>query len=270
MPHFTTSDDVNISYYIDDSTPPWRKPDTVLLLHPAMGSARRYFAWIPRLSKHYHVLRFDMRGHGASDLPSPDKPLTMERLLRDVTELLDHVGCERAHIQGNSAGGYIAQNMALDRADRVKSIMLFSSTPGLLHSPWPTWLGEVGKIGLRAFLAKNIKDRLPLDRVEPGHVDWFLDEAAKLDIDFGGRFVTLMSSLDWTDRLHGIRVPTLIVQPGILGGIGAASQYETMRKLIPDAQLIVYDGLPHHVCDSVPDRCVDDVLAFLRWRFGAP
>jgi hypothetical protein len=32
--------------------------------------------------------------------------------------------------------------------------------------------------------------------------------------------------------------------------------------------MISYDGMPHNICDSLPDRCADDVLAFLRRRFG--
>jgi hypothetical protein len=34
--------------------------------------------------------------------------------------------------------------------------------------------------------------------------------------------------------------------------------------------VISYEGLPHNICDSVPDRCVDDVLKFLEMRFGKP
>jgi 3-oxoadipate enol-lactonase len=272
MPSFTTSDGIEIAYYVDDSTKPWRTPGTVLLLHAAMGSAKRYFAWVPRLSAHYRVLRMDMRGHGASQVPSPDLPLTMDRLVRDVVELLDHAGCDRAHVAGTSAGGYIGQNLAMAHPERIRSLLLFSSTPGLRNSQWPVWLHRVEEIGLRRFLSDNMKVRMPVDQVEPAHIEWFLDEADKLDIRFGGRLVSLMSSLDWTDRLHEIPCPTLIVQPGAVegGGIGSASQYETMRDRIPDAQLVVYEGLPHHVTDAVPHRCVDDVLAFLRWHFGAP
>jgi hypothetical protein len=43
-----------------------------------------------------------------------------------------------------------------------------------------------------------------------------------------------------------------------------------MRKRIPDVAVISYEGMPHNICDILPERCVDDVLTFLRWRFGAP
>ncbi|QDL38661.1 alpha/beta fold hydrolase [Rhodoferax sediminis] len=269
MTHFTASDGTRIAYYIDDSTSPWKKPDTVLLLHAAMGSAKRYFAWVPRLCGHYRVLRMDMRGHGASEVPSPEKELSMQRLVQDVIELLDHVGCERPHIAGNSAGGYIGQNIAMTRPDRIKSLMLFSSTPGLLQSQWAAWLPRVKEIGLRAFLAENIRARLPVDQLDPKHIEWFLDEADRLDVEFGGRLVTYMTTQDWADRLHEIRCPTFLAIPGA-AQIGNESAYEVMRQRIPDIQAVTYEGLPHHITDGVPDRCVDDVKTFLRWRFGAP
>jgi hypothetical protein len=42
-----------------------------------------------------------------------------------------------------------------------------------------------------------------------------------------------------------------------------------MAARIPDAEVISYQGMPHNICDSLPDRCVEDMLAFLRRRFGA-
>jgi 3-oxoadipate enol-lactonase len=267
--HFKASDGLRIAYYIDDFTDPWKSPDTLLLLHPAMGNAKRYFEWVPRLSRHYQVVRMDMRGHGETQVPTPDMPFSMERLVKDTVELLDHIGCKAPHIAGNSAGGYIGQNIAISHPDRIKSLMLFSSTPGLRGSLWPTWLKRVEEIGLRAFLAEQIADRLPVDLMHPKHVEWFLDEAAKVDAGFVPRFVGTMASLDWSDKLAEIRCPTLLVCPGDVA-IGSSGQYQTMRERIPDAQMITYEGMPHHIADSAAQRCVDDVLAFLRWRFGAP
>lgn len=271
MPQFTASDGVRIVYYVDDATPPWLEPDTIVLMHPAMGSARRYFAWIPRLCGHYRVLRMDMRGHGASEVPGPDKPLDMQRLMNDTLELLDHAGVPSAHFVGNSAGGYISQHLAMNNPERVKSLMLFSSTPGLRQSNWPEWMKKVKAVGLRQFLAENIDIRLPVDRMDPAHVEWFLDEAGRLDPEFGARFVMYMSSQDWTDQLPRIRQPTLIARPGLgTPGIGSADIFEKMHALIPNSQLVTYEDLPVHLTDAVPERCVDDVLAFLRWHFGAP
>ena len=61
---FLASDGNRIAYTIDDFTDPWKQPPTLLLLHAAMGSAKRWYAAVPTLARHYRVIRMDLRGHG--------------------------------------------------------------------------------------------------------------------------------------------------------------------------------------------------------------
>src|SRR5262245_8080799 len=138
MESLRASDGVRLGYRIDDCTDPWKKAPPLLLLHAAMGSARRFYAWVPALSRHYRVIRMDLRGHGSSEVPPAEWPLTLDRLVADVVELMDHLGLAQAHIIGNSAGGYLGQQMAMDHAERVRSLMLFGSTPGLKNSQAPS------------------------------------------------------------------------------------------------------------------------------------
>jgi pimeloyl-ACP methyl ester carboxylesterase len=264
METFPTSDGLRIAYTIDDFTDPWRRPATLLLLHAAMGSSRRWYATVPQLSRHYRVVRMDLRGHGKSEVPSAGRPLTMERLVQDVRELLDHLGCSAAHIVGNSAGGYLAQNLAIASPERVRSLLLFGSTPGLKNSQAHTWLARIPREGLRGFLAATIADRFPPDH-DRDHVEWFLDEAAKNNPDYIGRFIGLMATLWWADELPRIGCPTLVVMPGA-ETVGSTQNYTIMHSKIPDCELIAYQGLPHNICDIVPDRCAGDILDFLRRR----
>jgi pimeloyl-ACP methyl ester carboxylesterase len=267
MAGFTASDGARLAYYIDDFTDPWKAAPTLLLLHAAMGSARRYYAWVPPLARHYRVVRMDLRGHGGSEIPPAERPLTLDRLVTDVIELMDHLIVGGAHIVGNSAGGYLGQQMAMDHGERVKSLMLFGSTPGLKNSQAPSWIPQIQAKGMRAFLAETIADRLPLDQVDPGLVEWFLDEAAKNDPAYIGRFVLLMASYDWSDQLHRIECPTLVVVPGA-EPIGSTANYEPFRRHVRDVEMRVYEGAPHNICDAFPDRCAGDVLDFLGRRFG--
>lgn len=262
---FTTSDGVRLAYYVDDFTDPWRPAHTLLLLHAAMGHAKRWYAAVPALARHYRVVRLDLRGHGESQVPPATSALDMDRLVQDVRELLRHVGGAPAHIVGNSAGGYVAQNLAMQSPQMVRSLALFGSTPGLKESQAHTWLPRVAREGLRNFLAATIEDRFPPGH-DPGHVRWFLDEAGKNDTAWIGRFVGLMTTLWWMDELHRIQCPTLLVAPGA-ETVGHAGNYGKMQEHIGGAELILYPGLPHNICDIVPERCAADVLAFLRRRF---
>ncbi len=267
MERFSASDGVRLAYTIDDFTDPWKEPATLLLLHAAMGSSRRYYAWVPTLCRDYRVIRMDLRGHGEAEIPPSERPLTLDRLVTDVTELMDHLGLSSTHIVGNSAGGYLGQQLAMNHGERVRSLMLFGSTPGLKNSQAPSWIPQIAAKGLRGFLAETIAERLPLDQVDPGLVEWFLDEAAKNDPAYIGKFVLLMASYDWSDEVSRIRCPTLVVVPGA-EQIGSTANYEPFRRNVPDVEMRVYDGAPHNICDAFPERCAAAVRDFLSRRFG--
>src|SRR5260370_26095945 len=134
MDSFSASDGICLCYRIDDFTDPWKEAPVLLLLHAAMGSARRYYAWVPPLSRHYRVVRMDLRGHGSSEIPPADRELTLERLWREVLELMDHLGCARAHIVGNSAGGYLGQPLGMNHGELGGSPQPFGSRSGSQNS----------------------------------------------------------------------------------------------------------------------------------------
>ena len=131
MQTFYASDGVRLAYYVDDHTDPWREPQTILMLHSAMSSARRFYSMVPGLAAHYRVVRLDSRGHGASQVPPPDVPHSKERLSKDVLELLDTLGLEKVHIIGGSAGGYTGQLLAIDHPQAVVKVAVLDIAPTL-------------------------------------------------------------------------------------------------------------------------------------------
>jgi 3-oxoadipate enol-lactonase len=88
---FTTGDGCRIAYRWDG---PAGKP--VLVLSNSIGTALDMWnLQIPQLSRHFRVLRYDHRGHGASEVPQG--AYSIDRLGRDVIELLDALNMSRAH-----------------------------------------------------------------------------------------------------------------------------------------------------------------------------
>lgn len=267
MAFTTASDGVRLAYRVDDFTDPWRTPATpVLLLHAAMGAYRRWFGWLPTLARQYSTISLELRGHGASDIPREDQPLTVERLVEDVVGLLDTLGVARAHVVGLSAGGYVGQRLAMERPDRVATLALFASTPGLRHSQAGTWPAAIAKIGIEAFVRQGVRDRFP-ESADPGLVDWFCRQTGGNDPAFIGRFVTHMASRDWEDELPRILCPTLIVAPGH-EPIGSSDQYERMAAKILDARLELLHGQAHNIGDAAPEACARLLLDFLAARGG--
>ena len=266
MPRMTTSDGISIAYSIEDFSDPWLPQDPLLLLHAAMGSSVRWYPMVPALSRRHRLIRPDLRGHGASEVPSPSLPFSLERLAQDTLELLDMLGLEKVHILGNSAGGYVAQRLAIDHPERVKSMVLYGATPGLKRSQAAGWVPQIAEKGLRRFLSDTISDRFPIDQVDPRFVNWFLDEAAKTDHAFIQRFVGHMATVDMMDELPAIRCPTMIIAPGA-EPVGHASTYEDMKARIPDCTVVYYEHARHNIGDYLPDRCAADTLKFLGERF---
>jgi pimeloyl-ACP methyl ester carboxylesterase len=258
---FQTRDGFRIAYRVDDFTDPWTTPQTVVLLHAAMGNMQRWYRWVPRLARHFRVVRMDLRGHGASQMPTPDQPFSLDQLVGDALQLLDVAGCDAAHVVGNSAGGYVAQQLAIRHPGRVRSLALYGSTPGLKHSQAHTWIPRIQKTGLRQFLTETIDDRFD-EKADPQLVRWFIDQAGANDSAFIARFVGHMCTHDFSGEVGRIQCPTLIVAAG-RESIGDASAYDGMHERIRGSKLVKYDVAVHNICDEYADRCADDLLQFL-------
>jgi 3-oxoadipate enol-lactonase len=263
---FQARDGLTIAYYEDDFTDPWRTPDTVLLLHAAMGNAQRWFAWVPPLSRRYRVVRMELRGHGRSQIPRDDQDFSLAHLVGDAVELLDRLGIAQAHVVGNSAGGYVGQQLALNHPQRVRTLALYGSTPGLKNSHAASWIPLVQERGLRRFLADTIHERFD-GTADPGLVEWFLDQAGSNDPAFIARFVTHMTTHDFMDDVGRITCPTLIVAAG-KEQIGHASAYGEMNARIRGSELKLYDTSGHNICDGYASQAVGDLIDFLERRGG--
>jgi pimeloyl-ACP methyl ester carboxylesterase len=263
---FTTGDGKRIAYYQDDFTDPWTQPPPILLLHSAMSNSQRFFAMVPPLARRHPVVRMDLRGHGGSHTPAPDEPFSLERLTQDAVELLDHLGIRHAHVVGNSAGGYVAQQIAIHHPDRTLSLTTYGSTPGLNPAALD-WLPQMQKEGYTPFLARTIHMRFDLQRTDPALVQWFLKQTAECDPAFVARFISHMASRSWGEDLARISCPVLVVYPGE-ETVGGTDGYEPYRRHVKDVRLLEYEHMPHNICDMAPERCAADLLAFLRERFG--
>jgi 3-oxoadipate enol-lactonase len=124
----TTGDGVRIAYRFDGDQD---KP--VLLLSNSIATdLHMWDGTVPALTEHFRVLRYDARGHGGSDAPAG--PYSLDRLGRDVVELLDALDLQRVHVLGLSLGGFVAQWLAVHLPERVDRLVL-SNTAARLGPP---------------------------------------------------------------------------------------------------------------------------------------
>ena len=95
--------------------------DPLILLH-GMGSASTSWKTIkPALAQKFQVITFDLPGHGKSAF-DPDQAMDPYSLALLITEQMDALGIERAHLSGNSLGGWIALEIAAAFPERTLSV----------------------------------------------------------------------------------------------------------------------------------------------------
>ncbi|MEO6565371.1 MAG: alpha/beta hydrolase [Casimicrobiaceae bacterium] len=263
MQTLRASDGLNLAYVVDDFTDPWKSSETVILLHAAMGSSKRFYAWVPHLARDFRVVRLELRGHGSSDVPQGEQ-LSGQRLAQDVIELASHLDAPRFHLAGSSAGAVIAQKVAIEYPDRVSSLALYASSTGIKQSnqDQSKWVSRIGEVGVAAFMRETIADRIDKSKVEPGFMDWFIAESARTPVEFLARFVAMMRSIDLSADVARIGCPTLAVLPGG-DPFHSADEYRHLLRDFRNCEFLVYEGLPHNITDAVPDRCAQDLRQFL-------
>lgn len=108
----------------------------VLLIMGLGGSARAWWRLLPHLEPQGRLIAFDNRGTGESSRVSGF--LSMKDLVADTVAVMDAADLPSAHVIGVSMGGMIAQHLALDHRDRVRSLCLGCTTP-VGRSGAPPW-----------------------------------------------------------------------------------------------------------------------------------
>jgi 3-oxoadipate enol-lactonase/4-carboxymuconolactone decarboxylase len=105
-----------------------RSDQPVLVLSHSLGCDHSMWApQMPDLLDHFQVLRYDTRGHGASDVPSGD--YTMDQLGHDVLGLLDALKISQAAFCGLSMGGAVGQWLAMNAPQRLYALVLTNTSP---------------------------------------------------------------------------------------------------------------------------------------------
>ncbi|KAA0582209.1 3-oxoadipate enol-lactonase [Azospirillum sp. B21] len=126
----------------------------VLLFANSIGTSFHIWdAVVPHLSDRYRILRYDMRGHGLTQVTpvSEDAGYSMDILADDAAGLLDALGIARAHVCGLSIGGMMAQRLAVKAPARVHGLIL-CDTAGVI-GPQSVWTDRIAAIRARGMTA---------------------------------------------------------------------------------------------------------------------
>lgn len=266
MSHFThtttAGDGARIAYRFDGDA---GKP--VLVLSNSIGTTLSMWdGEVEALGRHFHVLRYDTRGHGGSGV-TPGA-YSMDRLGRDVIELLDALKIERAHFLGLSLGGFIGQWLGVHAPERIDRLVLANTS---------SWLGParvfderiVGVLAApdmketaEGFLRNWFPERL---LTENGPVVQAFRQVL-LEIDPRGLAGALAAVRDADLRrpIALIERPTLVIA-GEFDPVTAASHGELIAATVPGARLLTLPAV-HLTNVEFSKEFVGAVVDFLEGR----
>jgi proline iminopeptidase len=273
--------------------------EPLVVVHGGPGASHDYFLpWLLPLARHNRVIFIDERGCGKSEKIEDPKSYTVEKMVEDLEAVRRGLGLGKINLLGHSYGGVLAQAYALEHQDHLKHLVLcstFSSTSAmnevLVHvkEQMPTDLRErIDKMekadlfgqgkpyeqnrytneymtaswgeGYFPYLYQNHPDA-NFDPVANGIMSWDLYREM-----WGshGEFIIdgNLKSVEYTDRLSAISVPTLIT-------VGDHDECDpslatAMLEKIHGSELVVLPKSGHMTFVDQPRMFIEAVDTFLQ------
>ncbi|GBD18791.1 4,5:9,10-diseco-3-hydroxy-5,9, 17-trioxoandrosta-1(10),2-diene-4-oate hydrolase [bacterium HR27] len=226
----------------------------LIFIHGTGGHLEAYARNFAGLISSFRLIAYDMAGHGFSD--KPDRPYTIDFLAEHLVALMDALGIEKAHLSGESLGGWVAAWTAAHFPSRVDRLIL--NTPGNITNK-PEVMRMVKESSLRAVREaslESVRARLEWLFYDKSFVT---DELVHLRYciytqpGFERAMEHIVAVQDWEIRKHyawspewcgKIQAPTLLLwtDHDPTGGLDEA---ELLRQWIPGARLHVIEGAGH-------------------------
>ena len=246
----------------------WREDgrgEPVLMLHGVGSAMESYDAIVEKIQHRFRVLRYDLRGHGASG--KPDGPYSLEDYVNDAVAIMQARGIERAHVVGFSFGGMIAQALAVAHPEVVTALVLISSVAARTEEEskrMRTRLEQLESGGAQSTVEAALERWFtPAFRAaHPEVIEQRIALAMNNDPKGYAAAYRVFATSDMDEELAGIRARTLVMT-----GEDDVGSSPRMARLIheraKDSQLEILAGLRHNVLAEAPDLIASHLLRFL-------
>jgi 3-oxoadipate enol-lactonase len=237
------ANDIQINYELSGK----KGAPVVVLSHSLSTNLRMWNPQIDALNPYFQVLRYDTRGHGATE--APFGPYTLGLLAEDVIGLLDALGMDRVHFVGLSMGGMIAQCLGLNHPHRLMSLVLCGTASVIPPEAQPVWqerLDKVRKKGMEALSEETLERWFTPAFLRQNSPVVKLIREQILTTPVAGYIgcAEAIRRLNYLDRISGMKTPTLIIvgedDPGT-----PVSASEAMHERIPGSTLVVLPSARH-------------------------
>jgi pimeloyl-ACP methyl ester carboxylesterase len=250
--HFFESNGVKIRYVEAG------RGEAVVLVHGFASSLDAN--WVDtgvfaRLSKDFHVVALDCRGHGKSGKPH-DAASYGADIVDDIARLMDHLHLARAHIVGYSMGGAITGKFITTHADRVLTAVFGGSSPRMASPQADRNAEELatsleqGK-GMRPLILRLAPPN------EPPPSDEAIEQRSRATL--GRNDALALAAVQRGNRYQNVTVADVqALRMPILAVVGGADPLkagvEAFKRLVPAVQVVVIDGATHSGARGAPSR----------------
>ena len=258
---FVTSEGEQIYYEISGVG------ESVLFCHGAGGNHAIWFQQVPAFVPRYRVITWDQRGFGRSTNNAGKAGPRVA--VRDLAALLDHLGVNRAHLVGQSMGGWVVLGFALASPERVRSLVL-ADTLGGIRLPDPS---EQTKRALERVGAALLDPNLPIGfehpclapdfaQREPARAFLYTQVSSLAPPTPLSALLELAEVSRTREELERLTVPVLFLV-GSLDPLFPVVDIERASRLVPGARVVEIPGCGHSPYFEDPDRWNQAVLEFL-------
>ena len=253
------NDGVDCEYAVEGNGSP------IIFVHGIGATRHAWDAVISCLRERHTCISYDLRGHGVSPIPPP--PYTLDHMVTDLNRLQTRLNIERAHVIGHSLGGMIGPAYARRWPDRVHTL-------GLLSTAAARSVEDHAKVEavVASMEAHGISDRLPMlvsrwftdafIEQNPHVVELRLKQVLATDPAVFINVFHLYAETEMLPWLGEIVAPSLVLTGEFDGGCSPRLN-RIMAKQIPDAVLVILDGVKHAILLEAPERVAEEIQNFL-------
>jgi pimeloyl-ACP methyl ester carboxylesterase len=250
----------------------------VVFIHGLAGSWQNWLEQLPVFARDHRVITFDLPGFGASEMPAEE--ITIPGYGRWVDALLDELGVGSAAVVGNSMGGFIGAELAIQFPARVERLVLVSAAGltiehqrnervlAMLRTFDKRLAAYSGWVGSRSDLfARRPRPRQLLFGIVARHPELLPAPLVAEQVRGSGKpgFVPALDALTnypIRDRLGEIACPTLIVW-GAEDKLVPVRDADDFERLIPNARKVVWEETGHVAMLERPEAFNRLLAAFL-------
>lgn len=238
----------------------------VFLVHGIGARRQGWVRLVEHLKADFRCISYDLRGHG--DSPKSAGTFGLDELVEDLDALRAKLGIAKAHIVGHSLGGMIGPAYARAHPDRVLSLGLLSTAAFRTADDSAKVRGVVAAMEEKGIgpMLDVLANRWFTDAFMVEHADRVAARKRQVvdtDPEVFLNVFHIYAETEMAPWLHEVRAPSLVLTGELDGGCNPRLNQQIARAL-PNAELVILDGLKHAILIEASDRVAPHVLGFLK------